>query len=370
MKLTLAVVLLLGYSLLLTAALPSCGTERNKEDRNHVVEDEIETAAPTSVGMDSVILKKMTETIAKGDYPNIHSVLIVKNHKLIYENYYAGNDEILGKSLGVIRHHKDSLHDIRSVTKSVVSACIGIAVSQKKITDIEQSVWDFFPEYAKLEIGEKAKLTIKNLLTMSSGLEWNENIPYTDPANSEVQMDASPDPIEFVLSRKSLDTPGTKWNYNGGTTQVLAAIIKKVTGVEVDEYARQYLFEPLGIKRYQWLKFSDSGKTANIPLAAAGLRLRSRDMLKFGLLYMNNGTWNRKRILPKDWVQESHQSHVTREDPVSGTGGYGYQFWIGNDTFNNKAINLAIAVGNGDQRIFFDRTNDLLVVITAGNYNQ
>lgn len=190
------------------------------------------------------------------------------------------------------------------------------------------------------------------------------------PANSEVQMDASPDPIWFVLSRKSIHPPGTKWNYNGGTTQVLAAIIKKVTGKEVDEYARQYLFEPLGVKRYVWLKFSDSGKTSNIPLAAAGLRLRSRDMLKFGLLYMNNGMWNSKRILPNDWVQRSHQSHITREDPFYGPGGYGYQFWIGDYTLNNKAVNLAFAVGNGDQRIFFDRTNDLLVVITAGNYNQ
>lgn len=140
--------------------------------------------------------------------------------------------------------------------------------------------------------------------------------------------------------------------------------------MEVDEYARQNLFEPVGIKKYVWLKFSDSGKNSNIPLAAAGLRLRSRDMLKFGLLYMNDGMWNGKRILPKDWVEKSHQSHVIREAPPSGTGGYGYQFWIANDTVNNKVVNLATAVGNGGQRIFFDPKNDLLVVITAGNYNQ
>jgi CubicO group peptidase (beta-lactamase class C family) len=334
------------------------------------VEDGIQFTSPQETGMDSIQLNKMTDAISDGEYPNIHSVLVAKDGKLVYEKYFPGKDEILGESIGVVNHHVDTLHDVRSVTKSIVSACVGIALSEGKIKRIEQPVWDYFPEYIKLKKDDNANLTIKHLLTMTSGLEWNENIPYTDPANSEIQMDRSPDPIGFVLSRKVVQPPGIAWNYNGGTTQVLAAIIKKVTGEEVDEYARKHLFTPLGISHFAWLKFPDSSTLRGVPLAAAGLRLRSRDMLKIGLLYMNQGTWNDKQILPKEWVEDSHKSHVRRQDPISGKGGYGYQFWIFNEQTGDKPIELAAAVGNGDQRIFFDRQHHLVVVTTAGNYNQ
>jgi CubicO group peptidase (beta-lactamase class C family) len=335
-----------------------------------VTEEGIVTESAGSTGMDSVQLDKMTAAIKNNDYPNRHSVLISKNGKLVYEKYFPGKDEVLGEPLGLINHHKDTLHDIRSVTKSIVSACIGIAIAEGQIKGVEQKIWDYFPEYSKLNSVEKANLTIQHLLTMTSGLEWNENMPYTDPANSEIQMDRSRDPVQFVLSRKSIHPPGAVWNYNGGTTQLLAAIIKQASGMEVDEYANKYLFGPLGITHYSWLKFPDSANRKNIPIAASGLRLRSRDLLKFGLLYMNGGVWKGRQILSNTWITESLRSHIERKDPVSGTGGYGYQFWIWKENINNRAVDLPVAVGNGDQRIFLDRDNDLLVVTTAGNYNQ
>lgn len=333
-------------------------------------EEGIQVTTPEKAGMDSTLLSKMTSAIVSGEYPNVHSVLIAKDGKLVYEKYFPGTDEILGDSIGIVNHHKDTLHDVRSVTKSIVSACVGIALAEGKIKSTEQSIWDFFPEYIELKKGDKANLTIKHLLTMTSGLEWNENIPYTDPANSEIQMDRSPDPIQFVLSRKLIQPPGRDWNYNGGTTQVLAGIIKKATGMEVDEYARKNLFAPLGITSFVWIKFPDSSALKNVPLAAAGLRMRSRDMVKFGLLYMNDGIWNEKQVLRQDWVADSHRPQITREDPAAGKGGYGYQFWTFKENTGTKTIDLAAAVGNGDQRILFDRENDLLVVTTAGNYNQ
>ena len=337
-----------------------------KENISKTTEERIVIGSLESEGMDSVQISKMTKAITDQSYPNIHSVLIARNGKLVYENYFPGKDEILGQSIGLIKHNKDSLHDIRSVSKSIVSACIGIAISQGKIKNEDQKIWDFFPEYNDLNTGEKSNITIKHLLTMSSGLEWNEMIPYTDPANSEVRMDYSPDPVKFVLSQKSVTAPGTIWNYNGGGTQILAAIIKKVTGVETDEYAREYIFKPLGITQFFWIKFPST----QIPIAASGLRLRSRDMLKFGLLYMNKGIWNERQILSEAWVRDSHKSYINRGDSATGSGGYGYQFWIWKDTINNKPINIVAAIGNGDQRIFFDHENDLLVVTTAGNYNK
>ncbi|SKC89238.1 serine hydrolase domain-containing protein [Ohtaekwangia koreensis] len=326
----------------------------------------IVTGSLKSAGMDSIRLNAMTNTIIDQLYPNIHSVLIVKNGTLVYEQYFTGNDEIWGNSIGVVKHIKDSLHDVRSISKSVVSACIGVAIKQGRIKSEAQKIWDFFPEYKDLNTGEKSNITIKHLLTMSVGLEWNENIPYTDPANSEIQMDASVDPIRFILSRPVVATPGTVWNYNGGCTQVLATIIQKTTGMEVDAFAKEHLFGPLGISDFYWTKFSPLPGRKDILAAASGLRLRSRDMVKFGLLYMNKGIWNGKVILSEKWIADSHNPQIQRDN----SGGYGYQFWTWNLSVNNKSIPLAVAVGNGDQRIFFDHQNDLLVVVTAGNYNQ
>src|SRR5215204_4954250 len=361
--------LVISFAALLFSLIACDPAGPSKDENDITVEEGLDFTSPQKVGMDSVQFARLTAAINTGEYPNVHSVLIARNGKLVYEKYFAGRDEILGHSMGMISHHKDTLHDIRSVTKSIVSACIGIALSHGEIRSVDENIWAYFPEYLKFKQGEKAALTIKHLLTMTSGLEWNENIPYTDPANSEIQMDQSTDPIQFVLSRKLIHRPGGVWNYNGGTTQVLAAIIKKTTGMEVDKYADKYLFSPLGIIKYYWIKFRDSGTQKEVPLAAAGLRLRSRDLLKFGLLYMNKGVWNGKRILPENWVLDSHRSHITRENPIAGKGGYGYQFWTWNEPVRNKTIALAVAVGNGDQRIFFDHENNLLVVTTAGNYN-
>lgn len=197
---------------------------------------------------------------------------------------------------------------------------------------------------------------------MSSGLVWNEEVPYDNPENSEIRMIRSSNPVEYVLSQPLEFQPGVSWKYNGGTTQLLAAIIEKVTGKKVDQFANEYLFQPLDIKQFEWAKYPGTDQ----PAAASGLRLRPRDLLKFGLLYNNNGTWNGKQIISKEWIEESFQSHVQRPDG----GAYGYQFWLWQDTINNQPIPFIACVGNGDQRIFFDRTHHMVVVITAGNYNK
>jgi CubicO group peptidase (beta-lactamase class C family) len=328
----------------------------------------IVSASPASVGMDSTLLDSMTAAIVRNEYPNIHSVLVAKDGKLVYENYFPGTDEIRGTPLGRINHGKDSLHDLRSISKSVTSACVGIAIAQGKIKSEDQSVWDFFPEYVSLKNKQNEGLSIKHLLTMSSGLDWNENIPYTNPANSEIQMDNSEDPIKYVLSRKIVSAPGSKWNYNGGATEVLATIITKATGMNVEEFARTFLFKPLGIEKYYWVKFDSTVASRNVPAAASGLRLRPRDILKFGLLYMNEGMFNGKQVLPASWVSNSHKAQILRGG--DSTQAYGYQFWISENKIGGKQFYIPAANGNGDQRLYFDKTNNLLVAVTAGNYNK
>ena len=350
----------LFYLPLLLLFLTSC---RQQDKKQSVKTDEsILLASITDAGIDSVVINNIDTAIRNGTYPNIHSLLIARDNKLLYEKYWPGKDQSWGEDLGIIIHGKDSLHDIRSISKSIVSACTGIAMQQGKIKSVDQKIFDFFPEYAKLDTGIKSLLTIKHLLTMSSGFAWNEEVPYDNPENSEIRMIRSSNPVEYVLSQPMDFPPGKLWKYNGGTTQLLAAIIEKTTGKKIDQFAKEYLFMPLGITRFEWAKYPGT----DLPAAASGLRLRSRDLLKFGLLYNSHGIWKNKQLVPEKWIEESFQSHVQRQ----GGGSYGYQFWLWQDTIRNKPTAIVACIGNGDQRIFFDETNDLIVVITAGNYNK
>jgi CubicO group peptidase (beta-lactamase class C family)/pimeloyl-ACP methyl ester carboxylesterase len=325
------------------------------------LKDGIKTATLKDVNINENLIQAMTDSIVNGVYPNIHSVLILRNNKLVYEHYFPGTDFIVrtGKP-GFKNHHRDTLHDQRSITKSVVSAAMLISVDQQKIKSLDERVFVFFPEYVRYDTGMKRDITIKHLLTMSAGLEWDEEISYSDQRNSEIRMNRSPDPIEFVLSQKVVDIPGTRFTYSGGCTQILAAIVEKVTGIPVDKFSEQFLFKPLGIKNYTWVK-----NRAGNPSAASGLRLRSRDMAKFGLLYMNNGLWESKRILPSVLVNESLKMQIQN----NYGGGYGYQFWLWPDTVLNQPIVTVQAQGNGGQRIAMNKKYNLVIVTTAGNYN-
>jgi CubicO group peptidase (beta-lactamase class C family) len=199
--------------------------------------DRIKTAFLKDVGIDEHTMNAATDSIIKGVYPNIHSLLIIRDNKLVYENYFPGNDVIFGKgAVAFINHHRDSLHDIRSITKSVVSAAVMIAIGQGRIKNVDQRVFDFFPEYAKYDTGIKKQLTIKHLLAMSSGIEWDESMSYADTANSERRMTSAKDPVEYFLSQRSIHKPNKVFNYSGGCTQTLAAIVAKATGMRIDYF--------------------------------------------------------------------------------------------------------------------------------------
>lgn len=311
--------------------------------------------------IDTTKIITLTEFILKQQFPNVHSMLIVKDSKLVYENYFSGTDEISGQKLGYLDHNINDLHDCRSISKSITSLCIGIAIDKGLIKNVDEPIEQYFPEYNRYFDTQKRQITIKQLLTMTAGFDWNEDISYRDFKNSELQMDLSSDPIKYILSRPIVAAPGTKWNYNGGESQLLAQIIVKVSGMTIDKFAEQYLFNPLSIDIYDWLKLKE-----NMPAAASGLRLRSRDLLKIGMLYMNNGIWQNKQIIAKDWTTTSLMPIVSRGNEK----GYGYQFWTSTEIINGKSIDISEAKGNGGQRVFFVKELQLLVVITAGNYNQ
>lgn len=352
----------LGYLLIFLSCLLCLLSCSQKINDDFLQDDEdISAASLREAGVDSTIINGVDTAVSNGTYPNIHSLLVAKDSLLIFEKYWTGKDEVWGTNIGVVSHSKDSLHDIRSISKSIVSACVGIALDQGKIKSVDQRVFEFFPEYAKLDTGRKSLLTIEHLLTMSSGLKWNEEVPYSDPENSEVKMINSGSPIEFVLSQPMEHSPGQQWRYNGGTTQLLAAIIEKTSGQKIAEFAEKNLFQPLGVSHFEWVKYPGIDEYA----AASGLRLRSRDLLKFGLLYLNSGRWQGKQLIPESWVEASVKSHLQMDEVTS----YGYQFWLWEDQLMGKRTKIISCVGNGDQRIFIDKQNNTVVVVTAGNYN-
>ena len=315
-----------------------------------------------SKNINTELLEKMVSGIENQTYPNIHSVLIHYKDSIVFEEYFSGKDEAWGTDLGVVNHTANTLHDLRSVTKSIVAVCMGIAIQKQYIKSVDEKVFSYFPEYQDLDTGRYQTLTIKHLLTMTSGMEWNEDIPYTDPNNSEVAMLMSEDPIRYALSQPLVATPGSSWNYNGGTTEALAAILHKATGMDIEQFAVKYLFGPLEIETYYWAKAPGH----HYPVAASGLRLLPNDVLKIGVLLLNDGYYKGKELISKQWIADSFTVHINR-----GTkSGYGYQFWIDPPPAGTTSGMLATAVGNGDQRIYIDKQKQLVVVITAGNYNR
>jgi CubicO group peptidase (beta-lactamase class C family) len=338
--------------------------------------DRLPVAPMYNEGMDTGKIVTLTKQILADTFPDIHSMLICRHGKLIYENYFAGEDEIVGGApVGYVNHTIDDLHDCRSVSKSFTSACIGIAVKQGFIKSIDEPIFPYFKEYAKYFDSAKRKITIRNLLTMTSGLEWDEKISYLNSKNSETQMDRSDDPISFILSRKLTSTPGTIWNYSGASATLLGEILRKATGERLDKFAGKNLFAPLGIRKYQWVSML---KNKNITAAAWGLRLRPRDLVKFGLLYMNYGKWGNTQILDTDWVKHSLNAEVSRpSESPNIPRGYGFQFWTDilvvyqhKTDIHQYKTDIPYANGNGGQLIYFWRSMDILVVFTGGNYNR
>jgi CubicO group peptidase (beta-lactamase class C family) len=164
------------------------------------------------------------------------------------------------------------------------------------------------------------------------------------------------------------DTPGKVFTYNGGATELLAAIVQKATGKPIDVYAKEYLFTPLDISHFKWTSTNDSN---DVPDAFSGVYMRSRDLVKFGSLYMNDGRYEGKQILSANWVRQSTTPFIIADDgsdPRFNKSEYGFQWWIFKDSVMNKPIVIAACVGNGGQRVFVDKANNLVVVFTGGNY--
>jgi CubicO group peptidase (beta-lactamase class C family) len=319
----------------------------------------------TEEGFDQAALNELVADIERGEFPNTHAVLIEHDSRPIFEHYFDGSDERWDTSIDFRTMDADSLHDLRSISKSVTSLLLGMALGKDFERAVEKPLSEYLPDL-HLE-GPQGAITLHQALTMTAGLEWNEmTVPYAK-RNDEFRLEKSSHPIAFVLSRPMASSPGITWNYNGGLSEVIATIIQNITGLPIDEYARIHLFQPLDIVDFEWVR-SDTWKHAN-PSAAAGLRLTARDLAKIGSMVLHGGRWNGKQIVPEGWVERSGKRIVQENGDWSknGTWGYGYQWWVGDLP---SGIRVIAGVGNGDQRLFILPSEKLVVTIFAGEYDK
>lgn len=324
------------------------------------IDDGWTRARPDEVGLDGPRLCGTDKFIGQWQQANIHSVVVARHGKLVFERYYTGNDERLGVPIGKVAFGPTVKHDLRSISKSVTSLLIGVALGDGKYPSLDTPVIDRLPQYASLRSADNARITSRHLLTMSAGLEWDEDRPYSDPKNSETMMDNAPDPYAFVLKQPAVAPPGTVYAYSGGGTALLGLVLTTSVGQPIDVYAREKLFQPLHITDTEWGSFSKNGD----PAAYAGLRLRPRDMAKLGQLLLAHGKWDERQVVPADWVAESVKPRINGASIYF----YGYQWWLGRSFVNGRELLWSAGFGWGGQRLFVVPDLDLVVAITAGHY--
>lgn len=309
------------------------------------IDDGWETATMEQEGVNSQLVIQGIEKIISQHFKSITSVLIVKNGKLVCEEYFYGYD-------------KDKFNRLASCTKSVTSLLTGIAIDKGKIKDVNEKVFDFFPDYNSLKTEQNSEIQIKHLLTMTAGQDWDEmSTPYDHPENSLRIMSESDDYLKFILERPMIHTPGEQFNYSCACTILLGWILNKSTGMHADKYAELTLFKDLGITDYYWHKRDDG-----FPHVEGGLFLPARDMAKIGALVLNNGKWQGKQVVSEAWIEESTVPHIAQ---VGGQPGYGYQWWIMDQPFGNASLRGIMALGADPEKIIIIPALNAVIVTTG-----
>jgi CubicO group peptidase (beta-lactamase class C family) len=355
--------------LMLGAALGTAGAEPAWPTRGWPL------SSPEAEGLDAAALDALDAEFARGDHGFVDSMLVVRHGRLVYErgyrhDYAARFDPRRDGAPGVYNYydpewhpyHKGSeLHTLQSVSKSVTSLLVGIAIGRGELPGVEAPLLDQLKAYKASGDPRQARMRIRHVLSMTTGIGWDEDsVPYTDPANSCARMEASRDWVQFVLDQPMAEEPGSRFVYNSGATQLLSAVLRQATGAPADDYAREQLFEPLGIARFHW-KRTPTG----LPDTEGGLYLAPRDLAKLGLLLLKDGVWEGRRLLPEGWVRDSTASSVGVEAAADKPYDYGFKWWlVPESTSWPRAI---VALGYGGQRLIVVPSLDLVAVFTGWN---
>lgn len=306
-------------------------------------------STPEEQGMSSAKLLEMKQHIST-HHPTLKGTLIIKNKHIIYEEYRSSE-------------YADQLHWNHSCTKSLSSALIGIAIDKGFIKDADERIIDLLPEYADiLSQGGKDAIKLKHLLTMSSGIQWDElTYPYSDPRHSAYPMRYANAGFEYLLGLPLVHTPGEFFTYNTHTSNLFAVIIQNTAKMPIDSFAVKYLFAPLNIKRFNWARNYFNNNFPASGGSSGGISLLTRDMAKLGYLYLHKGMWNNVQIISKQWIEESVKPLIN----VGYNSDYGYQWW----STNVRGYHSFYALGIGGQYIDVVPELDLVVVLISDSNN-
>lgn len=310
------------------------------------LEDDLEVSSAESVSLNlQEISRWISAQHSKRPDDKIRSMLISRKNKLVVEAYFNG-------------WNRERKQDMRSATKSITSALVGIAIDQQVLLDEQVKILDYFQEYDSFDNWDdrKSSITVEDFLRMRTGLSCNDWV-FSSPGNEE-KMYETEDWIKFILDLPMGLNPGASFSYCTGAPVTLGAVIANASGKSIPNFANEQLFTPLGIKDYVW-EFMPSGRADT----GGHLHLRSRDMLKLGLLFLNQGVWKGQQLISEEWVQKS-----TTANGLAGGLEYGYLWWVTSWNLDGQEISAYFASGNGGQLIFVIPELEGVVVFTGGQY--
>ena len=334
------------------------------------------TASPTSVGLDEQVFNALDRDFRGEKFLLMDSFALFRCGKRVYERTYAHDyAKIYGKQAkekGPLNqrqkgpynyfdpywhpyYHDTDMHSMQSVTKTITSVIIGVAKTRGDFkAGLDTPVLKYFDASKVKNVDErKRRMTLRDLLTMTAGLEWNEDLPDNDPRNDMSRMEGTDDWVQYAIDKPMADEPGKSGNYNSGATELLAYIFQKETGQDIEDYGERYLFSPLGMKHY-WKR-----TYLGVVDTEGGLFLSASDLAKIGYLYLQAGVWEGRQIVSKDWVMES----VKRSLDVDGNVDYGFLWWLQKRADSSEYIWMAR--GFGQQHLMVFPQEKLIAVFTG-----
>jgi CubicO group peptidase (beta-lactamase class C family) len=305
----------------------------------------------TVQGIDMSRLSKLVDEIRDEGtpYPEIHSLLVMRGGELVLEKYFNGS-------------YNNDLHTIQSVTKSITSAAIGIAIDDGLISNVSEKMVDFFPEQRSVLVQDerRARMRLEDILTMRTGTDYNEN----GTGSPHFQLnDLTTGWDDFWLARPMVNEPGGFWRYDSGGVIALSAMLKDRYGSHADVYIDEKLFSPLGITRRKWFRNQELH-----PHTGGGLNMRALDLLKIGQLYLQKGKWNGQQLISEAWIDASFKRHYTFSNAPGSTSkriGYGYLWWLLQPDPAGDGTPIYAAMGYRGQYIFIIPEHDMVVVVTS-----
>ena len=333
-------------------------------------------SSPEAEGIDRQAVDDLVSDLASGEYGLVDAFLLIRHGRVVANHRFEQDYESIAAEYDTTNHQYNydhpswhpylddsDLHTLQSVTKSVTSAALGVAVDRGLIDGVDVPVMPYFAAYAPFPTdSRKDAMTLEDLLTMRSGLLWETTGGYSDSEHSTVLLEASDEWIRFILDQPTDTVPGTHFEYNDGASVLIGKIIREATGERADEWARRTLFEPIGIDEFYW-KITPDGEADT----EGGLYLSTEDLARVGYLFLRGGVWDGRQVISREWVEASIRPVVADVAPDNGRpdAGYGYQWWVP-DQEDGEARVFA-GNGYGGQFLLVSPEHDIVAVFNGWN---